>query len=180
MQNEKLRTLIVSNNGIESRACFTICVGVLEHPSLRHVAMDGNPVGIDGAKALMLVPLLAGERVEVTSKGCNVQITSAPPRPVEVKPVKGAAKTPVPAPPPPFNLSAPCGEYSLDLSQVPPQPLYAPCMTLVHGIRICCRRLNHTAPSLSPPPLLCSRTSARWRSSSCGSPPPTRRGRWPT
>ena len=32
MQNKTLRTLIVSNNGIEARACFTICAGVLEHP----------------------------------------------------------------------------------------------------------------------------------------------------
>ena len=30
LNNRTLRTLILSSNGIESRACFTICMGIIE------------------------------------------------------------------------------------------------------------------------------------------------------
>ena len=30
LNNKTLRTLILSNNGIESKACFTICMGIIE------------------------------------------------------------------------------------------------------------------------------------------------------
>lgn len=32
--NKSLKTLILSSNGIESKACFTICMGILEVPEL--------------------------------------------------------------------------------------------------------------------------------------------------
>ena len=118
----------------------------------------------------MLVPLLAGARVEVSSKGCNVNIAAQTPRlanqvcsylvfiprtnilssplsdplsnllsnppynlhiaaqtPRPADQGKAASKAaPVPALPPAFNLSAPCGEYALDLSQVTVLPLSSP------------------------------------------------------
>ena len=30
LNNKTLKTLILSNNGIESKACFTICMGIIE------------------------------------------------------------------------------------------------------------------------------------------------------
>ena len=52
--------------------------------------------GVQGAKALMAIPMAVGDRVEVSSSGCNIDI---------VDPNSG------------FNLSHPCGSYNLDLSK---------------------------------------------------------------
>ena len=45
LTNQTLKTLILSNNGIESRACFTLCMGIIENSSIKKVCLDGNPVG---------------------------------------------------------------------------------------------------------------------------------------
>ena len=45
LSNQTLRTLILSSNGIESRACFTICMGIIENNSIKKVCLDGNPIG---------------------------------------------------------------------------------------------------------------------------------------
>lgn len=34
--------------------------------------MNGNPIGEQGAKALMLVPITVGQRVKITASGCNL------------------------------------------------------------------------------------------------------------
>ena len=52
--------------------------------------------GVQGAKALMAIPMAVGDRVEVSSSGCNIDI---------VDPNSW------------FNLSHPCGSYNLDLSK---------------------------------------------------------------
>lgn len=44
------------------------------HRSLKRVVLDGNPIGQQGMKALMLIPTLAGNRVKVTAARCNVSI----------------------------------------------------------------------------------------------------------
>ena len=33
--NKVLKTLLLSNNGIESRACFTLCMGIIENTALK-------------------------------------------------------------------------------------------------------------------------------------------------
>ena len=133
MSNRVLRHLNVSNNGLDARACFTLCIGVLEHPALTKVIMDGNPVGMEGAKALMLVPLLAGDRVELSSAGCNINITTS------TSPKKTIGPGAIPSGPvhfdgtgaqhasQSFNTSSPCGDYHLDLSK-PYQRAIALCL----------------------------------------------------
>ena len=74
LDNRSLRTLLLAHNGIDSTACFTICAGILENLALRHVCLDGNPIGERGAKALMLVPVVAGSRVRVTANNCNISL----------------------------------------------------------------------------------------------------------
>ena len=133
MSNRDLRYLNVSNNGLDARACFTLCIGVLEHPTLTKVMMDGNPVGMEGAKALMLVPLLAGDRVELSSAGCNINITTTSSPKKSLGP-GGALAGPVHFDgtgalhaSQSFNLSSPCGDYHLDLSK-PYQRAVALCL----------------------------------------------------
>jgi len=53
-ENKVLKTLNVANNSIDSVACLTICAGVLESESLINIVFDGNPIGEQGAKALMV------------------------------------------------------------------------------------------------------------------------------
>jgi hypothetical protein len=64
--------------------------------SFFEVYLDGNPIGIQGAKALMAIPMAVGDRCEVSSLNCNFQIRD---------PLAW------------FDLSSPCGQYKLDLSR---------------------------------------------------------------
>ncbi len=52
--NKALKTLLLANNSLDSIACLTICAGILENEALREVSFDGNPIGEQGAKALMV------------------------------------------------------------------------------------------------------------------------------
>jgi hypothetical protein len=73
-KHQNLKTLIVSSNSIGSMACLAICAGILENKSLTHVNIDDNPIGMQGAKSLMMVPIIAGNRVKVQAKKCNITI----------------------------------------------------------------------------------------------------------
>jgi hypothetical protein len=70
--NHSLETLIIANNAIDAIACFTICVGIIHNFTLKKVVFDGNPIAEQGARALMLVPMHAGARVEISAAKCNV------------------------------------------------------------------------------------------------------------
>eukprot|EP01032_Pedospumella_encystans_P009853 gene9853-11567_t len=72
--NKVLKTLNVASNSIDSVACLTICAGVLENEALEHVVFDGNPIGEQGAKTLMLLPTMVGSRVRISAGGCNIGI----------------------------------------------------------------------------------------------------------
>ena len=73
-KHKNLKTLIVSSNNIGSMACMCICAGILENKSLTHVRIDDNPIGVQGAKSLMMVPIIAGNRVKVHARKCNITI----------------------------------------------------------------------------------------------------------
>jgi len=53
--NKTLRSLLVANNGIDSMACLTICAGILQNEALHMINIDGNPIGDEGARALMVI-----------------------------------------------------------------------------------------------------------------------------
>jgi hypothetical protein len=41
------------------------------------VNFDGNPIAEQGAKALMMIPLIIGSRINISAKGCNVSFSDA-------------------------------------------------------------------------------------------------------
>lgn len=110
IRNHTLRVLKLANNSIDARACFSICAGVIENRSLKNVNIDGNPIAEQGAAALMLVPLLAGNRVSISAARCNLTIRD---------------------PTCWFSYNAPLGEYSLDLSDGFQRAI---CLMLLHAI----------------------------------------------
>jgi hypothetical protein len=73
-QNSVLESLNVSNNSLDTVACLTICIGVIENIHLRHLIIDENPIGEQGAKAIMLVPTLIGSRLKISCRKCNIAI----------------------------------------------------------------------------------------------------------
>lgn len=72
--NTALETINVSNNSLDTVACLTICIGVIENRNLRHLIIDENPIGEQGAKAIMLIPTLIGSRLKISCRKCNIAI----------------------------------------------------------------------------------------------------------
>lgn len=95
LDNRTLKHLLLCNNGIHAAACFSICQGIIENHGLKHVALDGNPIGEQGARALMMVPMFVGSRCLITANHCNIGIKD---------PDCGR-----------FDLSHPCDTYALPL-----------------------------------------------------------------
>jgi hypothetical protein len=60
LENKSLRTLLLASNGFKSRACFVLCVSVIENLALQRMSLDSNPIGIAGSQALMNVPMNTG------------------------------------------------------------------------------------------------------------------------
>lgn len=73
-KNKSLKTIVVTNNGLDAAACITICAGVIENTCIKSVFIDGNPIGTQGSKALMLVPMVVGSRVKVSATKCNISL----------------------------------------------------------------------------------------------------------
>jgi hypothetical protein len=57
-ENTVLKTLKVANNSLDSMACLTICAGIFQNEALETICFDENPIGEQGAKVLMVSPLL--------------------------------------------------------------------------------------------------------------------------
>ncbi|RYH14420.1 hypothetical protein EON65_33635 [archaeon] len=74
LKNNTLETIAVANNSLDATACFCICAGVIENRKLKKVVLDGNPIGVQGVRVLMMVPLIAGNRVSVSAANCNTSI----------------------------------------------------------------------------------------------------------
>lgn len=72
LYNRSLKTLNIANNGLDSAACITICAGVIENKTLQKVFLDGNPIGEQGAKAVMVVPMIIGSRLKISTTRCNL------------------------------------------------------------------------------------------------------------
>ena len=72
--NKFLHTLAINNNGIDAAGCICICAGVIENYSIKHLYIDGNPIGQQGAKALMMVPMAVGSRVKISGNRCNIAL----------------------------------------------------------------------------------------------------------
>ena len=94
--NRSLQTLLLANNNIDSTSSFVIFAAIQQNYALSHLCMDGNPIGVVGAKALMNIPVAAGSRLTLTANKCNVQFRS----------IENNW----------FDECDPCGKYCLDLS----------------------------------------------------------------
>lgn len=96
LENRTLKTLLLANNNINASACFTIAIGLEVNLALRQVSLDGNPIADQGAQALMNVPATVGSRVEISARGCNVDIVDESCW---------------------FDQRNPCGNFTLNLSR---------------------------------------------------------------
>jgi hypothetical protein len=97
LDNRTLQHLKLCHNGIQACACFTICQAIIENIVLKEVSLDGNPIGEQGARALMMIPMFAGNRCRISAIGCNLTIRDS-----------DCGN---------FNLSNPCGVHELKLDK---------------------------------------------------------------
>jgi Ca2+-binding EF-hand superfamily protein len=95
IDNKTLKTLILDNNNFGSTACVTICIGVCQNMAIQHISLDENPIGEAGAKMIMQVPMLIGNRVDLTARNCNTVMRDERCW---------------------YDLASPCRAYSLDLT----------------------------------------------------------------
>lgn len=77
LDNTRLETLLLKSSSINATACISICVGVSQNASMRHLCIDLNPIGSMGARAVMGLPMLIGERVRVSAASCNTHLKVA-------------------------------------------------------------------------------------------------------
>ena len=52
-------------------------MGIEENYTIREVVLDDNPIGLNGAKALLEVPTQVGNRVKVLANRCNILLHDA-------------------------------------------------------------------------------------------------------
>lgn len=74
LNNKSLTYLNIANNGIDASACFVICSSVMENPHLDELILDGNPIADQGSKAVMMIPLISGSKVKISTSDCNITI----------------------------------------------------------------------------------------------------------
>lgn len=74
LDNRTIETLLINNNQLCASAVFVICIALQENLVLRKVDISNNPIGDAGARALMQLPLIVGNRLEIISNNCNLRI----------------------------------------------------------------------------------------------------------
>lgn len=72
LRNRSLKKIHLHNNNLDAMATIAICQGVIENQHVGEVVLNGNPIGHQGAKAVMSIPLCVGYRVKVYAKDCNI------------------------------------------------------------------------------------------------------------
>ena len=95
LRNKSLRSLDLSNNNIGPAASFIICTAVEQNSSLRKLVLDNNPIGEAGAKAIMCLPAVVGNRVMLSAAECNIKMRESNCW---------------------FNQTEPCQKYRLDMT----------------------------------------------------------------
>jgi Ca2+-binding EF-hand superfamily protein/Ran GTPase-activating protein (RanGAP) involved in mRNA processing and transport len=71
IENRTLQTILLKNNNIGSTACVTLCIGICQNFAIKELSLDENPIGEAGARAVMQVPVLIGNRVKLSAVNCN-------------------------------------------------------------------------------------------------------------
>lgn len=72
--NKTLEVLKVAHNNLTARATLVIFSGIKSCDSLRDVDLSENPIGEEGAKALLPLNLLYGFRVNVAINNCSIRL----------------------------------------------------------------------------------------------------------
>jgi hypothetical protein len=114
LSSQVLEELLISNNSIDSMACFAICVGIREGRSVRYLNIDGNPIGDAGARVLMRLPASCGSRLTFTARNCDLSMKQSG---SWFDSTGASPPLPSPHPLPPLSLPDPvCKEVPLDMS----------------------------------------------------------------
>ena len=130
LKNQTLTSLALANNNINHSACFAICVAIEESLSLKNVKIGGNPIGEGGGRILMQIPLISGQRVKISAKGCNFLL-----RDIDSK----------------FNMAEPQGFYELDMRRPYERAIAIKLLRLIanHSTYVF-SRIAYLAPNLKP------------------------------
>jgi Ran GTPase-activating protein (RanGAP) involved in mRNA processing and transport len=73
--NQTLRALKLAHNNLTARPTLVIFAGVKSCRTLRELDLSENPIGEEGARSLLLLNILEGDRVKTNIKNCSVRIT---------------------------------------------------------------------------------------------------------
>ncbi len=74
IQNKVLETINLSYTSLDTIGCITVCAGIIQNRSLKKMNLDGNPIGDQGGKALLIATIFSKRDVEITALKCNVTI----------------------------------------------------------------------------------------------------------
>ena len=77
LNNHTLIHLDLTANNIDGTGCFSLCVGLIENRHIRRFLLDGNPIGVLGAQVVMQVPMLVGNRINISVAKCNIAIVDS-------------------------------------------------------------------------------------------------------
>jgi Ran GTPase-activating protein (RanGAP) involved in mRNA processing and transport len=94
--NNKLKHLNLASNNIDSTATITLAIGMRENRSLREVILNGNPIGEQGARALMKIVVQEGQRLSIQTQDCDITAKSSSSK---------------------LKIENPIGDYILNLSE---------------------------------------------------------------
>jgi Ran GTPase-activating protein (RanGAP) involved in mRNA processing and transport len=72
LENHHLKYLNLGYNAIDSVGVMTLSVGMCENHSLERVILDGNPLGEQGARAMMRVICYTGHRLHISAQNCDI------------------------------------------------------------------------------------------------------------
>lgn len=70
----KLKAINLSNNNITPRGCFAIIAGLRNSSTVSYVNMSNNPIGEIGARAIMMLIMEYGDRIDIDTRGCSIKL----------------------------------------------------------------------------------------------------------
>jgi hypothetical protein len=73
--NKSLRVLKLAHNNLTARPTLILFAGVKSCQTLRELDLSENPIGEEGAKGLLMLNILNGDRLKTNIKNCSVRIT---------------------------------------------------------------------------------------------------------
>lgn len=75
--NKILKVLKIAQNNLTARPCYVVLSGIKSCESLHTVDLSGNPIGEEGARAVLALNISYGHRVKIDIKNCSVRLKDA-------------------------------------------------------------------------------------------------------